>query len=147
MKKFLCFAAAILLLTLHGAAKTFPDADVVLLDDQETVTYQTDGTDERTDFCRYQILTYKGLKEMRTLEMHYNSTYGSLKVTQLELTKADGRTVKLDPAKLAKYHALVDTLSEAVPLWRMDCTKDPEAALISHRAMSEKGGALCTENV
>lgn len=102
MKKFLCFAAAILLLTLHGAAKTFPDADVVLLDDQETVTYQTDGTDERTDFCRYQILTYKGLKEMRTLEMHYNSTYGSLKVTQLELTKADGRTVKLDPAKLAK---------------------------------------------
>jgi len=102
MKKFLCLIAGILFLILHGAENPFPNADVVLLDDRETVTYQTDGTDERTDFCRYRILTYKGLKEMRTMDMHYNSTYGTLEITQLEITKPDGRNIKLDPAKLAK---------------------------------------------
>ena len=36
----------------------------------------------------------------------------------------------------APVAALVTKLANTVPLWEMECTKDPEAALISHRAMS-----------
>ena len=36
----------------------------------------------------------------------------------------------------APVAALVTKLANTVPLWDMECTKDPEAALISHRAMS-----------
>ena len=50
-----------------------------------------------------------------------------------------------DPGKLAGFTALVDKLAETIPLWEMFCTKDPEAALVSHRAMRE-GGRPCIEN-
>lgn len=41
----------------------------------------------------------------------------------------------LAPEKQAQYHAMVEKLAQTVPLWEMECTKDPEAALVSHRAM------------
>ena len=51
------------------------------------------------------------------------------------------------PEKYPKYRSLVDMLAEKVPLWQMDCTKDPEAALVSYQAMSaDFGGSLCIEN-
>ena len=52
----------------------------------------------------------------------------------------------VDPEKMPKFTSLVDKLSKAVPLWEMFCTKDPEAANVSHKAMSE-GEIPCTENV
>ncbi len=49
--------------------------------------------------------------------------------------------------QLPVYDALVASLAEYVPLWQMDCTKDPEAARMSHSAMSKGiGGCLCIEN-
>ena len=51
----------------------------------------------------------------------------------------------VDSEKLPKFTALVEKLSKTVPLWQMDCTKDPDAARVSHAAMSE-GGPSCTEN-
>jgi len=44
----------------------------------------------------------------------------------------------LDPEKQGKYRALVDALGEKCAFWEMTCTKDPEAALVSCRAMSGK---------
>lgn len=44
----------------------------------------------------------------------------------------------LAPEKQARYRALVDRLAGAVPLWEMECTKDPEAALTAYRAMCRK---------
>ena len=43
----------------------------------------------------------------------------------------------VDPEKLPKFTALVEKLSRSVPLWQMDCTKDPDAARISQAAMSD----------
>ena len=43
----------------------------------------------------------------------------------------------VDPEKLPKFTTLVEKLSRSVPLWQMDCTKDPEAARISQAAMSD----------
>ena len=41
-----------------------------------------------------------------------------------------------DTALFSAYRSLVDTLADTVPLWQMDCTRDAEAAVVAHRAMS-----------
>ncbi len=43
----------------------------------------------------------------------------------------------LAPGKEARFQELVHALAEAVPLWRMSCTKDPQAAVIAWEAMSK----------
>lgn len=42
----------------------------------------------------------------------------------------------LSPDLLPQYRALVSALSIKVPLWKMECTKDPQAALVAHNAMA-----------
>jgi len=42
-----------------------------------------------------------------------------------------------DAAGQDKGRTLVKLLSQMVPLWEMDCTKDPSAALVSYEAMSK----------
>ena len=42
----------------------------------------------------------------------------------------------LSPELLSQYHALINTLATKVPLWSMECTKDPQAALVAHNAMA-----------
>lgn len=44
-----------------------------------------------------------------------------------------------DSCGRAKALALVDALAQNVPLWEMECRKNPEAALVSYRAMSGNG--------
>ena len=41
-----------------------------------------------------------------------------------------------NPEKQARFEELVSSLSHAVPLWRMECTKDPQAAQVAFAAMS-----------
>ena len=41
-------------------------------------------------------------------------------------------------ADLPKWESLLMKLSGTVPLWQMECTKDPQAALVSHGAMTRK---------
>ena len=36
------------------------------------------------------------------------------------------------------YETLIRQLAESVPLWRMECTKDPSAAAMAHTAMTQK---------
>lgn len=42
----------------------------------------------------------------------------------------------LSPDLLPQYLTLVNALSARVPLWNMECTKDPQAALVAHNAMA-----------
>ena len=42
----------------------------------------------------------------------------------------------LEAEKEQKIWELLERLANSVPLWRMTCTKDPEAAQVSYRAMS-----------
>ena len=42
-----------------------------------------------------------------------------------------------DPEKYPRVRKLVETLAEKVPLWHMYCNMDPQAAEVSHKAMSE----------
>lgn len=41
-----------------------------------------------------------------------------------------------DDADMASFEALIRRLSETVPLWRMECTKDPSSATMAHTAMT-----------
>ena len=41
----------------------------------------------------------------------------------------------LDPDKTARYHRLAERFVSLAPLWRMDCTKDPDAARVAYEAM------------
>ena len=43
----------------------------------------------------------------------------------------------VDPGMEAHRKALVEELIGTVPLWRMSCNKDPQAALVSYEAMSK----------
>ncbi len=40
------------------------------------------------------------------------------------------------PGREADFRRLVDTLANTVPLWRMECTKNPQAAEIAQKAMA-----------
>jgi hypothetical protein len=42
-----------------------------------------------------------------------------------------------DQALGEKARCLVETLARRVPLWQMECTKDPQAAVVSYTAMAE----------
>ena len=42
-----------------------------------------------------------------------------------------------DPGHYDRYRALVEELACRVPLWCMDCNREPEAAQVSHKAMSQ----------
>ena len=42
----------------------------------------------------------------------------------------------LDEGKRSRFHSLVEQLAHRVPLWKMECTKDPAAAAVSCAAMS-----------
>ncbi|MBR7130673.1 MAG: DUF3857 domain-containing protein [Lentisphaeria bacterium] len=96
--KILLLLLSLLLAGLLPAAAA-ESAAIVLLDDRESVTVNPDGTFETTDHCVYRILNYDGLMKMRVLPMHFNSSYGTLQVTGLSITKSDGRVITLDPVK------------------------------------------------
>ena len=49
--------------------------------------------------------------------------------------------VPLAQENLPQYQQLMESLLNRVPFYRMECTKDPEAALVSYRAMSVKDPA------
>ena len=42
-----------------------------------------------------------------------------------------------NPDDLPQWERLLESLAETVPLWQMECTKNPESALISYNAMSK----------
>ena len=44
-----------------------------------------------------------------------------------------------DPKKTPLYQSLVEELASRIPLWHMECTKDPEAAQVACNAMSGGG--------
>ena len=50
------------------------------------------------------------------------------------------QTVRInDPEYIRKLLSLLDRLLTQVPLWRLECNQDPDAALLSYRAMAGQG--------
>ena len=43
-----------------------------------------------------------------------------------------------DSSNQVQFEALIRRLVDTVPLWRMECTKDPQAAVIARNTMSNQ---------
>ena len=76
--------------------KKYPNADSILVDDYEKISYNPDGTGISRDEVYEKILTEKGRRENRTLTFYYTLPYSTVKVELLEIIKPDGKIIKVD---------------------------------------------------
>ncbi|MFA7232319.1 MAG: DUF3857 domain-containing protein, partial [Victivallaceae bacterium] len=92
--------------TLKAAAKVdlknYPDGDVVLVSDYEQVRYNPDGTSVTIDEEYEKVLTEKGKRDSRAMELHFTLPYETIKVLLLEIVKPDGKIIPIDIAKNSK---------------------------------------------
>ena len=77
----------------------FPDADNVLLCENESYTYETSGTYRATDELYVRILTEKGRDSLRRLSFYFNTHYNRIKIHSLAVIKPGGRVEKVDVAR------------------------------------------------
>lgn len=76
----------------------FPNADVVVLSQEQRVEVNAEGGYVRRSTTRTKAVTEKGRRELLSYATRFNVSYGFAKATGLRLIKADGRLVELDPA-------------------------------------------------
>ena len=76
--------------------KKYPNANAILLSDDEYIRYNPDGTSVSTDTFSYRVLTTKGRDELRTLLFRFHTNYEKISVTHLSVVKPDGRKIILD---------------------------------------------------
>ena len=76
----------------------FPEADTVLLRENESYTYEKDGTYRVTDEIFVKVLTEKGRLSLRDLRFYYNTHYNKVTVRRLVIIKPDGTQKEIDIA-------------------------------------------------
>lgn len=86
-------AASALTLTNH------PDADDVVVDEHTRIVYQTNGEYTAWSDSVVKILTERGLRDNRTISMHFLLPYGEARLARLEVIKPDGRIVPVNLAE------------------------------------------------
>jgi transglutaminase-like putative cysteine protease len=87
--------------TLIDAARsttTYPDADVLLVDDQTRLRYETDGTTRSISDTAFKILTEKGRQDKSSAGIGYSTAYGTARFVRAEVIKPDGRVIPIDLA-------------------------------------------------
>lgn len=121
--------------------ETFGDRAVMINDDKTFLQITSDGVFAYgspwsgkhgldTNIC----LPLKGICFLR------RGTANRIKSVEPEVCLEELRHqtfVPEDPEGMAMVHGLVEKLSQQVPLWEMECTKDSAAALVSYDAMSQ----------
>ncbi|MEN9360843.1 MAG: hypothetical protein RL095_2378 [Verrucomicrobiota bacterium] len=91
--------------------KSHPDAAVVYVDEVTRVQYRKDGTDLNQSEQFIKILTEEGRRDCSTFGFSNNVFYADFAVLRLEIWKADGEVIRLDPAQCVKEQ--VDNSSRA----------------------------------
>ncbi len=81
---------------------TYPDADMVLLDDYEAVVYNADGTNVTCDESYVKVLNEKGRRENQSATVRMNTSYEKTEFKAVEIIKPDGRSVPVDIGTMAK---------------------------------------------
>ena len=79
-------------------SETYPNADIVVVDEYLKTVYQADGTYKTTDDEYIKILTEKGKRRYQTISKHYTLPYGTSGITNLELIGTDGKIRVIDVA-------------------------------------------------
>jgi transglutaminase-like putative cysteine protease len=78
--------------------KAYPDADVLLVDDQTAIRYETNGSYSLLSDSAFKILTEKGRQDKSSISIGYSTDYGSMRFVRAETVKPDGRIVPVDLA-------------------------------------------------
>ncbi len=91
-----CFNAA------EVTKERFPDADAVVLDECEKVSYRPDGSYDMTEECVTKILTEAGRREESSLSLDYSKRYGEAQILYVGTVAADGSERQIDISKTMK---------------------------------------------
>ena len=94
-------------LSLHAAcdwitAAAYPDADAVLVDGLEETSYAPDGTYETVSDNVVKVLTEKGRREERVIDLSYNARYGRAEVLGVSRVLDDGAEEPIDVSATLK---------------------------------------------
>lgn len=74
----------------------FPDADVVVVEEIEKVSYSPDGTSRSTAESWTKILTEKGRRDESSQSLSYSKRYGEAKIVYVGIAGADGVEREVD---------------------------------------------------
>jgi transglutaminase-like putative cysteine protease len=80
----------------------YPDCDDATVDERSVRVYHADGTAEAQDENFVKVLTEKGKRNNRTLQMGFQLPYNNVVVTRLEVIKPDGTVLPVDVAANSK---------------------------------------------
>ena len=77
----------------------FPEADSVILRENEFYTYETSGAYRSTDELYVKILTENGRVALRRFSLYFNTHYNRVAIQSIVVIKPDGRRIKVDVAR------------------------------------------------
>jgi transglutaminase-like putative cysteine protease len=80
------------------STESYPNADMVLVEDQTRIRYETNGTYRAVYDTAFKILTEKGRQEKSSIAIGYNSAYGTERFVRAEVVKANGKRIPVDLA-------------------------------------------------
>jgi len=80
----------------------YPDCEDATVDERSVRVYHADGTAQAQDENFVKVLTEKGKRNNRTLQMGFQLPYNNIAVTRLEVIKPDGAVVPVDVAANSK---------------------------------------------
>lgn len=86
------------LISSAASAVQSPDADILLVEDQTRIRYETDGTYRYITDMAFKILTEKGRQEKSNISIGYSANYGTARFVRAEVIKPDGRIVPVNLA-------------------------------------------------
>ncbi len=84
------------LISSVGSDIKYQDADMLMVDDQTRIRYETDGTYRYITDVAFKILTEKGRQEKSSIVIGYNTTYGTMRFVRAEVSKPDGRVIAVN---------------------------------------------------
>ena len=98
----LCFAAYAAPFAESVTCEAYPDADSVVVDESERVSYNPDGTYETHMESWTKILTEKGRREESSVSLHYSKRYGEAEISYVGAISPDGKEREIDVSATTK---------------------------------------------
>ncbi len=93
---------AVLDAAARATLETYPNADLVHIDDFTVCEYKPDGTGVSWSDSYTKVLTEKGRREEQEISFRFTLPYGRTTVTLLEVVKPNGTATTIDIAKQSK---------------------------------------------
>ena len=97
-----CLAAYAAPFAESVTCEAYPDADSVVVDESERVSYNPDGTYETHTESWTKILTEKGRREESSVSLHYSKRYGEAEISYIGAISPNGKEREIDVSATTK---------------------------------------------